>query len=42
MGSFKYVRRDGIKTNIPTNLTMEIDYYDVGCGKDESKLFPCE
>ena len=42
VGSFKYVKRNGIKSNVPPNLTMEIVYYEVGCGKDESKLFPCE
>ena len=42
MGSFEYVLSDDSKSNIPPNLTMTIDYYDVGCGKDESNVFPCE
>ena len=42
VGSFEYVTEDGTITNIPPNLTMEIVYYSIGCGKDESNLFPCE
>lgn len=42
MGSFTYVNEDGNKTRVPPTLTMRIDYYDIGCGKDESDLFPCE
>ena len=42
MGSFTYVKVDGNETIIPPTLSMKIIYYDVGCGKDESNLFPCE
>ena len=42
MGSFKYVKGNGAMTTIPQTLTMKIDYNGIGCGKDESDLFPCE
>ena len=41
VGSFAYVTEDDDITNIPPNLTMEIVYYQSGCGNDESNLFPC-
>ena len=41
VGSFAYVTEDDVITNSPPNLTMEIVYYESGCGKDESNLFPC-
>ena len=42
VGSFRYVKADGSKTTTPPTLTMKIVYYGLGCGKDESSMFPCE
>lgn len=42
MGSFRYVKEDDSKTRSPPKLTMKIVYYGIGCGKNESNVFPCE
>ena len=42
VGSFTYVKEDNTKTRSPPKLTMEIIYYDIDCGKDESNVFPCK
>lgn len=40
VGSFRYVVADGNVTTTPPTLSMEIIYYGIGCGRDESQFFP--